>query len=90
MSVKEEAITEDIIEAFKHVKPVLEKRYARDWDDYEIEKAWSNQVIAHQTFYHLQVRLGSFPNVHHYSIEVEQMPGSWKLRSVEEGKKSMF
>lgn len=80
----------EIEEDFKHVIPELEKKYERKWEKYELEKAWAFTVHVGQLIYQLHIKMGEFPNIHHYTVKFEVNHGKYRLLQVEEGLKTLF
>lgn len=80
----------ELLEDFKHVLPELEKKYERKWENYEVEKAWAFNVHVGQLIYVLQIKIGVFPNFHHYTVKFEVNHGKHHLLQVEEGLKTLF
>lgn len=90
MSYDQVPVNVEILEAFKHIKPDLDKKYEKQWANCEVEKAWIYNIHVGQTIYHLHVKLGAFPNVHHYTVKFEANHGKYHLLQVEEGLKTLF
>lgn len=83
-------VNAEIIDHFRHVLPDLEKKYEKKWVHFEVEKAWTHSVHVGQTVFHLHIKIGSFPNVHHYTVKFEFNHGKYHLIQVEEGLKTLF
>lgn len=68
----------------------MEQRYNKEWKNCHIEKLWVGVPHVGHTIYQVHVKLGEFPNYHHYSILYEVNHGNFKVLKVGEGLKTLF
>lgn len=87
---KSSEINAELGDIFRLALHDLRKKYEKQFDHYEIEKAWEGSIVVGQTFYMFHVKEGHIPNHHHYTVHFQINHGKFIFGWVEEGLKSVL